>query len=229
LATTIDGYDVCFDVTQPFPLVNGRPFEIAPAEARMVGQGTLSRSAMHPSNTQIELYTIIYSNGDQLNVEIYPDFCLNPTVYLLSSREVIGLLGNNNGRPDDDLALRDGTFSSEPLDPAYLYGDFASNWRIHSSESLFDRSDASDPLTRIPIARLGTNFESGTVQSEAGDLSEGAGCCAASMDMSMTSVPLILDSFIPGPELLGFEAPPCPGSSYDQLNGSPPFACGSVI
>jgi VCBS repeat-containing protein len=237
LATRMDGNDVCFDLIQPYPLVNGRPFEIARTETRLVGQGTLSRSDSNPNNTQQDLYTITYSNGDQLAVEILHDLCINPTVYLISSREVIGLLGNNNGQAEDDLALRDGTVSSQPLAPEYLHGDFAASWHVNASESLFDRQYDYDPVTYIPLdsdglaaSRLSTMAsETDSVVNQQVHLSDVALCCTGTMEASLTILPSILDSLNSGTGLAALDALGSPACSGDHLNGNPQHAYGFGI
>jgi len=61
----------------------------------------------------------------------------------------IGLLGNFNGAPADDLALRDGTVLTQPVPNADLYGTFARSWRIDDAESLFDYAEGQGPETFI--------------------------------------------------------------------------------
>jgi len=48
-----------------------------------------------------------------------------------------GILGNGNGNPKDDLALRDGTLLPADASASTLHGTFADSWRVDSSSSLF--------------------------------------------------------------------------------------------
>lgn len=82
--------------------------QLALGETQALGQAKLSRSSGYNYDREGDVYTLTYGNGDRLNAEVYPDLCIDPTIYLLGSRQVIGLLGNNNGRPEDDLIFWDG-------------------------------------------------------------------------------------------------------------------------
>lgn len=48
-----------------------------------------------------------------------------------------GLLGNSNGNPHDDLALRDGTPLPSDAAASVLHGKFADSWRITDADSMF--------------------------------------------------------------------------------------------
>jgi len=48
-----------------------------------------------------------------------------------------GLLGNNDGNPNNDLALRDGSRLAANVSRAVLYGSYAESWRISDDDSLF--------------------------------------------------------------------------------------------
>lgn len=52
--------------------------------------------------------------------------------------DVVGLLGNADGDPADDLRTREGQVLEQPLDAEEMYGVFAESWRISDEESLFD-------------------------------------------------------------------------------------------
>lgn len=54
-----------------------------------------------------------------------------------SSASVSGLLGNNDGKPSNDLALRDGTVLPAGSPTTAIHGPFADSWRISDDESLF--------------------------------------------------------------------------------------------
>ncbi len=151
LATRVEGMVLRFDAAERSPLLNGTPTQLAVGDSLALGQGRLSRASRYNYNMLGDLYTLTYRNGDQLTVEVYPNFCIDPTVYLIGSRQVTGLLGNNNGRSDDDLALRNGVLlPADPLAPEAIERDFAASWRLSPEESLFDRlpgpTDGPDPI-----------------------------------------------------------------------------------
>jgi VCBS repeat-containing protein len=150
LATVIDGSDVVFDVSQPHPLVNGSALMLAMGESQPLGGGSLSRTSISNYGIQGDLYTLSYATGDRLDVQLFPDFCLDPTVYLIHSQQVVGLLGNNNGRADDDLALRDGTMPPDPLAAEHLYGAFATDWLVAPADSLFTRMEQAVATPSLP-------------------------------------------------------------------------------
>ena len=150
LATVIDGSDVVFDVSQPHPLVNGSALMLAMGESQPLGGGSLSRTRISNYGIQGDLYTLSYATGDRLDVQLFPDFCIDPTVYLLHSQQVVGLLGNNNGRAGDDLALRDGTMPPDPLAAEHLYGEFAADWLVAPADSLFTRLEQAVATPSLP-------------------------------------------------------------------------------
>ena len=86
-------------------------------------------------------YTLVYagddgiiSDGDdQLVVNYFRPGTINTVdVYLGDEQkdQITGLLGNLNDNPDDDIALRNGTVLSRPLDFDQLYGDYSNDYRI---------------------------------------------------------------------------------------------------
>jgi len=150
LATVIDNSDVVFDVSQPHPLVNGSALMLAMGESQPLGGGSLSRTSISNYGIQGDLYTLSYATGDRLDVQLFPDFCIDPTVYLIHSQQVVGLLGNNNGRAGDDLALRDGTMPPDPLAAEHLYGAFATDWLVAPADSLFTRMEQAVATPSLP-------------------------------------------------------------------------------
>ncbi|WP_161962457.1 VWD domain-containing protein [Nocardioides speluncae] len=63
-----------------------------------------------------------------------------------------GLLGNNNGDPQDDLALRDGTQLNAATSAAELHGRFADSWRITDEESVFAYVNGESTATYTDLA-----------------------------------------------------------------------------
>jgi len=116
-------------------------------------------------------YTLVLNGlGEQLLVKDFGDF-LNSCVFLDASHQdqVRGLLGNANGQLTDDLARRDGTVLSQPIDFATLYGAYADSWRLDAStagtdkaslftyaagEDTVDFTDTGFPNTTITLADL---------------------------------------------------------------------------
>ena len=84
-----------------------------------------------------EAVTIVYASGEQLRIDLFADF-LNTSVSIAATREVRGLLGNNDGDPTNDIALPDGTVLAQPVSFEELYGLYADAWRISDVTSLFD-------------------------------------------------------------------------------------------
>jgi uncharacterized repeat protein (TIGR01451 family) len=137
LATTVDGKQLEFSIDQPFPLLDGIPLALALNESQPLGNGSISRTSINGYGTQGDLYTVNYANGDRLLLNVYADFLIDPTLHLNSSQTVIGLLGNNNGLIEDDLALRNGTLSPQANTPDYLLTEFAASWQVTPETSLF--------------------------------------------------------------------------------------------
>jgi hypothetical protein len=81
--------------------------------------------------------TIVYGNGEQLWVHLQEGY-LNLELKLDPGRDIHGLLGNADGSAGNDLALRDGTILTAPLDFAGFYGIYAESWRVTAQNSLFD-------------------------------------------------------------------------------------------
>ncbi|MEM7759341.1 MAG: bluetail domain-containing putative surface protein [Cyanobacteria bacterium P01_A01_bin.40] len=152
-ATEVDGKRVAFYANeQDVLLIDGKAFEIASGESIQVGDGLITRDQ--------NIYTVTYDNSDNssdpeqliVNRTKQPgdsQFHLNIETFITDNREgsVVGLLGNNNGIEGDDLALKDGTVLTAPVNFDDFYTDFADGWRINQKESLFDYADGEDTST----------------------------------------------------------------------------------
>jgi hypothetical protein len=82
-----------------------------------------------------------FPNGDALLVRLVGFYTHLDVLYLKAStspRALRGLLGTDDGLPDNDLTLRDGTPLLGRVDKDMLYGQFAASYRITQAESLFD-------------------------------------------------------------------------------------------
>jgi Bacterial Ig domain/von Willebrand factor type D domain/RTX calcium-binding nonapeptide repeat (4 copies) len=158
LATVVDGNSVEFYADQPFLWINNLQVSIEPGQSLNLGKGSISRTPISGYGLPGDLYTITYPNGDVLNNSVYGGFLLDPVLDLANSRNVLGLLGNNNGNAEDDLALQDGTILANPLAPEKLYGEFADSWRVSQEKSLFSShasasqvgSEIMNPLSPQP-------------------------------------------------------------------------------
>lgn len=143
LATVVDGNRIEFYIDQPLPLINNLSVSLAIGAPQALGSGSITRTAIAGYGIEGDLYTITYANGDILKNAVYHGFLMDPTLDLVGGQNVVGLLGNNNGNAEDDLALRDGTILVNPLAPETLYGEFSRSWQIAQSESLFSPSTSS--------------------------------------------------------------------------------------
>lgn len=137
LATVVDGNQVELYVDKPLPLINGLSLSLEAGQSKALGQGSISRTSVSGYGMQGDLYTITYPNGDELKSAVFKDFLIDVTLDLAQTNSVVGLLGNKNGKTEDDLSLRDGTILINPLAPENLYGAFSSSWQVTESESLF--------------------------------------------------------------------------------------------
>ena len=135
VATKIDGQRVAFYAGEKTPLlVDGKPTDIPDNSSISVGSGSIHRKG--------KTYRVVLNKaGEQLVVDTNDSNpFLDINTYLAQGREgqIAGLGGNNNGKTDDDIALRDGTVLSQPITPQVLYGKYEDSWRISQAESFFD-------------------------------------------------------------------------------------------
>lgn len=158
LVTVVDGNRIEFYAEQHGFWVNELPFNLEEGETLMLGQGSISRTAISGYGLPGDLYTITYPNGDVLKNSVYPGFLMDALVDLANSRQVTGILGSRNGIAEDDLALRDGTILKDPLAPENLYGAFTESWLVKESESLF--------RIRPSIASANASLQSSLDESE---------------------------------------------------------------
>jgi hypothetical protein len=81
--------------------------------------------------------------GETVRAAISKDDFLDVNLALgnIPRKWVRGLLGNANGKTDDDIAARDGRVFSQPVSFADLYGPYADSWRVPPNESLLCRDN----------------------------------------------------------------------------------------
>jgi RHS repeat-associated protein len=132
IALKIDGQRIGFYLNDLDSVkVNGIATTIANGTLYALGQTLITRNG--------GTYDIFTANGDQIQVSFAGSY-MNLGLGLSDNRKgnVIGLLGNDNGNPNDDFALRNGTVIGGTITNQQLYGDYANSWRITQPTSLFD-------------------------------------------------------------------------------------------
>ena len=122
--------------------IDGVATDISDAAGSMaVGDGHIFRSG--------NVYTIVYSNQEQLIVTVEADR-IDLQLFLAPSRaagSIEGLMGNLDGDASNDLALADGTVLPQPIDYSVLYGSYADGWRVTDQTSLFDYGQGETTAT----------------------------------------------------------------------------------
>jgi hypothetical protein len=105
------------------------------------------RSLSLPNGVSISrsgnVYLIKGKDGETVRAAISKDDFLDVNLALgnIPRKWVRGLLGNANGKTDDDIAARDGRVFSQPVSFADLYGPYADSWRVPPNESLLCRDN----------------------------------------------------------------------------------------
>jgi len=66
--------------------------------------------------------------------------------------DIRGLLGNGDGEPSNDFALRDGTQLPAGPSPATIHGDYADSWRISDEESFFTYGPGKSTATYTDLS-----------------------------------------------------------------------------
>jgi hypothetical protein len=120
--------------------IDGAEADPERGESALPGGGTLVRqepaSGFGPDN-----YTVRWPDGSAVQVDTIGTWGLRPVLKMDRGRigKVVGLLGDFNGDPANDLTPSDG---GEPLgpEPEYepLYRTFGDSWRVRDDTSLFD-------------------------------------------------------------------------------------------
>ncbi|OQW91280.1 MAG: hypothetical protein BWK78_05080 [Thiotrichaceae bacterium IS1] len=135
-ATTmnVEGDKVGFYLRQnPLTHINGVPQELVAGITPLPKGGRIDR--------QGSLYTVIWPDAHSMaevtdNGSSYLTFKIN--IDKFHTGKLIGLLGNADSNPQNDLIKRNGTALGTKLDFAILYPGYADSWRISPQESLFD-------------------------------------------------------------------------------------------
>jgi len=120
----------CFDPDLPLILYEGQEI----TQPTMFTGATLSQDSSTKWTLQFDAGPT--HAGTTFSVEwIYDSSCgcqyLSPTVVVPPGHSVEGMLGNNDGNPDNDLTGPDGTLYTNP-------DEFGESWRVSNEENLFD-------------------------------------------------------------------------------------------
>ncbi|MEO1269156.1 MAG: LCCL domain-containing protein, partial [Myxococcota bacterium] len=134
VAVQLGGSRVSFDAARAQPLwVDGLAVAPPPFEAWPLGLGSVMVAG---SATVI----LTWPDGSRLTIDGRRNGPLNLGVLLAEGRRgaVVGLLGDGDGDPSNDLRIRDGDLLDQPVPFEQLYGAFADSWRITDDTSLLD-------------------------------------------------------------------------------------------
>jgi hypothetical protein len=172
LAFRVGGQRVTFDASQPDVLhIEGIAVDLAEGEHRLVGDGVVQR-LVEPAVVEAA-WLVRWADGSRARVELAHAFLggpkLNVTLKLAATRagNVVGLLGDFDGDPGDDLVLADGSNAATQaadglhIDDTLLYGSFADRWRVTAADTLMDyfrgETTADYQLPGLPLeqAQLG--------------------------------------------------------------------------
>jgi hypothetical protein len=85
------------------------------------------------------------ATGDRIEIATNPSYPMLDVKATIVSGPSRGLLGDGDGDPTNDLAIRNGPTLSYPAPYADLYGPFVQSWVVSPEESLFD--DISPPVS----------------------------------------------------------------------------------
>ncbi|RLC19900.1 MAG: hypothetical protein DRI57_06070 [Deltaproteobacteria bacterium] len=130
--------------------INGSPQKLTEGDFILPGGGRI--------NKQGSLYTVIWPEESGMVMVNNSFWGILVRVYItdLYKGQLIGLLGNADGDPQNDINKRDGTNLGTNLDFAMLYPNYADSWRISQEESLFDYAfgETTETLTDRSFPRI---------------------------------------------------------------------------
>ncbi|UCC83773.1 MAG: VWD domain-containing protein [Gemmatimonadota bacterium] len=136
----------------PHLYVNGQPEPLADGSAQLPGGGSIERIDRD--------YLVSWPDGSRMMITVRAASFLNLFGELSEGRrgQVVGLLGNFDHDPTNDIATREGVVLELPDRdaPGYyeqLYEVFGNSWRITQSESLFDYGpgESTETFTRLDL------------------------------------------------------------------------------
>ena len=132
-AMNVAGDKVGFYIGQePVTRINGIQVELSDGSISLPQGGSIVKHGQR--------YSVVWPNGNGL-VEVKDNnWGFLVTTYISNAQrgQVIGLLGNADGNPQNDVVMRDGTNLGTSLSFETLYPKYADSWRVAQQESLFD-------------------------------------------------------------------------------------------
>lgn len=139
MATAVTGQTVSIEAkgSNAEIVINGSVVTVADGSSITVGSGFVARNG--------SAYEVDNGSGDKTLVDAYNGF-LSVTPQPSNSRGTdafVGLLGDGDGNPANDLQLADGTELSTPVQSSMLYGQYASDWTVSPANSLLPGSAQS--------------------------------------------------------------------------------------
>ncbi|MFE3206069.1 VWD domain-containing protein [Embleya sp. NPDC059237] len=125
--------------------LNGATVAPPPGDTALPHGGVLTRQGAGAAT----LYSVVWPDGSRLHVSTIGAFGLRADVAVPSARRgrMEGLLGNFDGRPDNDLDMGAGNTLAVPARPDDLHGPYADRWRITQEASLFDYAPGQSTAT----------------------------------------------------------------------------------
>jgi hypothetical protein len=124
----------------PKLLINDLPVTIADGATVAAGGNSITLKGSK--------YEITTANKDLIQVNDRGSF-LNINIGLADNRngKVVGLLGNDNDKTNDEFALRNGTAIGATISNDRLYGDYGNSWRVTQPTSLFNYAAGTNTST----------------------------------------------------------------------------------
>ena len=138
-ATLVDGQKVVFNTRfrNNRLQIDGVDFPLANGETKSIGNSKIERY-----NNK---YTIKYAGNDGIiDIDdpklIAFDYNNHLNIHIPDFATMQGLLGNNDGDPTNDFALRNGTQLPNNLTAQEIHNTYGESWRVQPEESLFENS-----------------------------------------------------------------------------------------
>lgn len=178
-------------------VVEGKPAAIDDGKSLALPGGvTISRAGT--------LYTVSSLAGETVRVGMHPGY-MNVIVGLGYSPggAARGLLGNGNGRPDDDLLARDGKPLALPVSFADLYGVYGESVRVDAKDSLFGEEkgvESAPPARPFYASDLdNADYEKAHAACVAAGIKVDALLDACTLDVAVIGNPEAAGSFVAAP------------------------------
>ncbi|MCT4554418.1 MAG: tandem-95 repeat protein [Pelagimonas sp.] len=202
VATEIDGIRVAIYRDDQIPdggsinlLIDGVPTEIDPF-AGPVNVGSNGGQVWFDGNN---MYTVVLPSGEQIMAKVlngYMNVCVFTDGTVHPDGSTIGILGNGDDNPNNDILLPDGTVLTNPSFTD-IYGAYANAWRVDAGNTLFDYSAGEGTADVTDL-----NFPAGLMQISDFPADAIAAATAVVDDLGITNPHLrdaaILDILITG-------------------------------